>query len=150
MKKLKYILTIAVLLIGGSTALAQQRITGHVYDDVEPVMMANVVERDANNRIVEAAVTDMNGNFSMVVKNPKDYLVVSYVGYKTYRVQIGNQTKFNIHLQDANMIEEVVIKAKPKTQSDDSCEGGVSGNSDHEHGRRGRLELRLCRRSLAG
>ena len=117
MKKLKYILTIAVLLIGGSTALAQQRITGHVYDDVEPVMMANVVERDANNRIVEAAVTDMNGNFSMVVKNPKDYLVVSYVGYKTYKVQIGNQTKFNIHLQDANMIEEVVIKAKPKTQS---------------------------------
>ena len=114
---IRYILTIAVLLIGGGTALAQQRITGHVYDDIEPIMMANVVERDANNRIVEAAVTDMNGNFSMVVKNPKDYLVVSYVGYKTYKVQIGNQTKFNIHLQDANMIEEVVIKAKPKTQS---------------------------------
>ena len=68
---IRYILTIAVLLIGGGTALAQQRITGHVYDDIEPIMMANVVERDANNRIVEAAVTDMNGNFSMVVKNPK-------------------------------------------------------------------------------
>ena len=117
MKKLKYILTIAALLIGGGTALAQQRITGHVYDDIEPVMMANVVERDANNRIVEAAVTDMNGNFSMVVKNPKDYLVVSYIGYQTYKVQIGSQTKFNIHLKDNTQLQEVVIKAKPKTQS---------------------------------
>ena len=118
MNKLKYILTIAVTLFFCANASAQQhRITGHVYDDIEPIMMANVVERDANNRIVEAAVTDMNGNFSMVIKNPKDFLVISYVGYETVKIPIGNQTKFNIKLKDNTMIETVVIQAKPKTQS---------------------------------
>lgn len=100
------------------TAMAQRRVTGRVYSEVDgPVIMANVVERDANDRIVEAAVTDMNGNFSMVIKNPKDFLVVSYVGYKTVKIPIGNKTKFDIKMVDEMVIDEVVIKAKPRVKS---------------------------------
>ena len=59
MNKTKIILTSLVLFFCVSSAMAQQRrITGYVYDDMGGVMMANVVERDNNNRIVEAAVTD--------------------------------------------------------------------------------------------
>ena len=65
------ILTVVLFLCVGSVS-AQHRITGRVYDDIESIPLANVVERDANNRIVEATVTDMNGNFSMVIKNPKN------------------------------------------------------------------------------
>lgn len=98
--------------------MAQRRVTGRVYSEVDgPVIMANVVERDANDRIVEAAVTDMNGNFSMVIKNPKDFLVVSYVGYRTVKIPIGNKTKFDIKMVDEMVIDEVVIKAKPKVRS---------------------------------
>ena len=75
MNNIKLIITTAVLLLCASTATAQHRITGRVYDDIESIPLANVVERDANNRIVEATVTDMNGNFSMVIKNPKNRLV---------------------------------------------------------------------------
>ena len=57
-------------------------ISGTVSDVYGPVMMANVVELDAANRIVASAVTDMNGNFSFKLKNPKDKLRVTYVGYK--------------------------------------------------------------------
>ena len=39
-------------------------ISGTVTDALGPVMMANVVELDAANRIVASAVTDMSGNFS--------------------------------------------------------------------------------------
>ena len=118
MNKTKIILTSLVLFFCVSSAMAQQRrITGYVYDDMGGVMMANVVERDNNNRIVEAAVTDINGNFSMVIKNPKDRLVVSYIGYKTWSQVIGNTTKFNIRLQDNTQLQEVVVKAKPKVQS---------------------------------
>ena len=79
MNKIKFILTMTLFLCIG-TAMAQRRVTGRVYSEVDgPVIMANVVERDANDRIVEAAVTDMNGNFSMVIKNPKDFLVVSFL-----------------------------------------------------------------------
>ena len=118
MNKIKLIITTLVLFFCVSSAMAQQhRISGTVYDELGGVPAANVVERDANNRIVEATVTDMNGNFSMVIKNPKDKLVVSYVGYKTWSQVIGATTKFNIRLQDNTQLQEVVVKAKPKVQS---------------------------------
>ena len=118
MNKIKFIISSIVLFFCVSSAMAQQRrITGYVYDDMGGIMMANVVERDNNNRIVEAAVTDINGNFSMVIKNPKDKLVVSYVGYKPWSQVIGNTTKFNIRLQDNTQLTEVVVKAKPMTRS---------------------------------
>ena len=81
MNKVKFIITTLVLFFCVSSAFAQKRrITGSVYDDLGGIMMANVVERDANNRIVAATVTDMNGNFSLVVLNPKDKISVSFAG----------------------------------------------------------------------
>ena len=60
------------LLLFPLFSFAQTRvISGTVSDDMGPIMMANVVEKDANNRIVSASQTDMMGNFSMEVKNPK-------------------------------------------------------------------------------
>lgn len=117
MNKIKLIITTVVLFLCVGSVSAQHRITGRVYDDIESIPLANVVERDANNRIVEATVTDMNGNFSMVVKNPKNKIVVSYVGYQTWSQVIGKTTKFDIKLKDNTQLKEVVIKAKPKTSS---------------------------------
>ena len=57
--------------------MAQNRVvSGTVSDDMGPIMLANVVEKDPNNRIVSATQTDMMGNFSMEVKNPKNKLEV--------------------------------------------------------------------------
>ncbi len=117
MNNIKVILTTAVLLLFAATASAQHRITGLVYDDIEPIMLANVVEVDANKRIVTAAVTDMNGNFSMVIKNPKNRLEVSYVGYQKWSQVIGTNKKFDIKLESSTTIKEVVVKAKPKMNS---------------------------------
>ena len=99
------------------TAHAQKAgdvISGTVTDDFGPVMRANVVELDASNRIVAAAVTDMSGNFSFRLKNPKDKLSISYVGYKKVMLPF-NKTHFNIHLQDDTMIDDVVITQKKRT-----------------------------------
>ena len=117
MNNIKSIISIVVLFLCVGSVSAQHRITGRVYDDIESIPLANVVERDANNRIVEATVTDMNGNFSMVIKNPKNKIVVSYVGYQTWSQVIGTTTKFDIKLKDNTQLKEVVIKAKPKTSS---------------------------------
>ena len=88
-------------------------ISGTVEDAMGPVMMANVVERDANNRIVNATQTDMMGNFSMEIKNPKNKLVVSYVGSKTKVIAIGTQTTFKIKLEDeGTALTEVVVKGR--------------------------------------
>ena len=98
-----------------SFAVAQEtRISGTVSDAMGPIMMCNVVEIDNNNRIVSNAQTDFNGNFSMTVKNPKNKLSISYVGYKTVTLPIGSRTKFVVKMQDATQIKEVTIVAKRK------------------------------------
>ncbi len=112
--KLKKILLTALMGIVCQTLLAQGiRISGTLTDSEGPVMMGNVVERDANNRIVSAAQTDFNGNFSMQIKSTKNKLVFSYVGDKTKVITIGNQTVFKVKLEPENtQIKEVVVTSK--------------------------------------
>ena len=43
-------------------------------------MMANVIEIDANNRIQASTTTDMNGNFTLAIKNPNNTLKVYFFG----------------------------------------------------------------------
>ena len=111
---IKKILFTALLAIVSQTLMAQGvRVSGTLTDNDGPIMMANVVERDANNRIVSAVQTDFNGNFSMQVKSTKNKLVFSYVGDKTQIVTIGNKTVFNIKLEpEGTQLQEVVVKAK--------------------------------------
>ncbi len=90
-------------------------ISGTVTDAFGPVMMANVVELDGANRIVASAVTDMSGNFSFKLKNPKDKLRISFVGYKTVTLPI-NKHKFVVKMQDVTTIKEVTVTAKRKAQ----------------------------------
>ncbi len=122
MPKIKLLVT-AILLALVQTAFAQgTRISGTVTDDFGPVMMANVVERDANNRIVTAAVTDVNGNFSMVVKNTKNRLTVSYVGSQPVSVPIGAKTHFAIKLgASKTTVKEVTVTSRRRTNA-----GGLS------------------------
>ena len=124
MKRIKITkqLTKAITVIGywlmvNVSAFAQSAgdiISGTVTDAYGPVMMANVVEIDAANRIVASATTDMSGNFSFKLKNPKDKLRISFVGYKTVTLPF-NKTKFAIRLQDATQIKEVTVTAKRRS-----------------------------------
>ena len=66
-KKIRIFLLTVVMGLWAVNSMAQ-RISGTVEDDMGPVMMANVVEKDANNRIVNHTSTDINGNFSMTIK----------------------------------------------------------------------------------
>ncbi|MBQ1800957.1 MAG: TonB-dependent receptor plug domain-containing protein, partial [Prevotella sp.] len=114
--KIKYLLLSICCFLSGA-AMAQTRISGTVNAPDGPVMMCNVVEIDANNRNVSYAQTDINGNFSMEIINTKNKLKVSYIGYKTVIVPIGDKTVFNIDMEDENTLKEVVVKAKKKFNS---------------------------------
>lgn len=103
-----------LLCVIAQVVMAQGKvISGTVEDAMGPVMMANVTERDANNRIVNATQTDMMGNFSMEIKNPKNKLVVSYVGSKTYVAVIGDKSTFEIKLEDEKTtLNEITVKGR--------------------------------------
>ena len=89
--------------INNKSNSADIRITGKIYSDSEgPLMCVSVTERDSSSRIVEAALTDSEGNFSMDVKNTSNYLMISYAGYKTKKLKIGSRRKFDIELVKAH------------------------------------------------
>ena len=85
-----------------STVFAQKAgdmITGVVTDNDGPMMMVNVTERDADDRIVAHSITDMEGKFSFKLVNPMDRLQISYVGYETVEIPFS-KNHFEIKMQD--------------------------------------------------
>lgn len=112
--KINKILLTLLFTFVAQTMMAQGTvISGTVEDAMGPVMMANVTERDGNNRIVNATQTDMMGNFSMKIANPKNKLVVSYVGSKTKTLTIGTQKTFKIKMEDdKTTLKEVTVKGR--------------------------------------
>ena len=109
---------IMILALIATTTLSAQTITsvhGTVSDDMGPLMGATVCEMDANGRIINSAITDLNGNFTMKIKNPKDKIRFSYVGLQTVTVPI-NKTTYNLTMTSKTQIKEVVVKSKRRAQ----------------------------------
>lgn len=75
-------------------------------------MGAAVVEQDGSNRNISATVTDMNGNFTLKIKNPKNKLKISFVGLKTQVLPI-NKRVYKIMLEENVVaIKDVTVTAK--------------------------------------
>ena len=96
-------------------AMAQDitQVHGTVSDDLGPLMGATVCEIDGTGRIIESAITDMNGNFTMKVKNAKDKLRISYVGLKTQTFKL-DKTTYEVTMSSATTLNEIVIKSRKR------------------------------------
>ena len=85
---------------------ATKKITGTVVDASGPVIGASVVEKGKSGNGV---ITDFDGNFTLNV-TPGATIVISYVGYETQEIKVGNQDNFQITLKDDNaLLDEVVV-----------------------------------------
>ena len=118
MNNIRTYITVGALCSAMTISAQDHRISGTVSDEFGPVIGCNVIEKDANNRNVNATITDVNGNFQLTIKNPKNKLVVSYVGYKTFSQVIGSQTNFQVQLKDANELGTVTVTAKQRFRGD--------------------------------
>ena len=112
-KLIKLILLWVIAMMALPASAQQRRISGTVSDEIDVIMGANVVEKDKNNRIVSQTVTDMNGNFTMNIKDPNNTLIISFMGYKSFSQKVGSKNVFKVTLQDnVKTMQEVVVKAK--------------------------------------
>ena len=85
------------LATSSTVASVQQTKTvkGTVSDAMGPVIGATVMEKGTTN----GAVTDFDGNFSLNVK-PGATLVMSFIGFVTQEIAVGNQDNFDITLKE--------------------------------------------------
>lgn len=105
-------LALCAMLVCSLTAMAQiTQVHGTVSDDFGPLMGATVCEIDGTGRIINSAITDMNGNFTMKVKNENDKLRFSFVGLKTQVLKF-DRTTYDIKMENATTLTEVVVKSK--------------------------------------
>ena len=58
----------------------------------------------------QGTVTDLDGKFTIKVPNSKSILIVSFIGYQTQEVTVGNQRNIQVTMKDdSKLIDEVVI-----------------------------------------
>ena len=83
----------------------------------EEIIYAWVYEIDATGRIISNTTTDVNGEFAMKIKNPRNKLQFKYLGYSTMEVVIGARRNFNVVMKEDNVLTEVVITGKKTVSS---------------------------------
>ena len=89
-----------------ATAVQQSRkVSGVVTDAMGPIIGATIMEKGTSN----GTVTDFDGKFTLDVQ-PGAVLVISYIGYTTQEIPVGNQSTFSVTLsEDSDVLDEVVV-----------------------------------------
>tara|TARA_R110002049_G_scaffold211595_1_gene382547 strand:+ start:2179 stop:5232 length:3054 start_codon:yes stop_codon:yes gene_type:complete len=113
-----------VILVLSCVAMSNaQTVSGTVIADGQPLPGATVLLKGTS----QGTSTDFDGNFS-IVADAQSILVISYIGYSTKEVRVGNQTQINVTLEQDNKLDEVVIIGYG-TQRKSDLTGSVSSVS---------------------
>ncbi|HPR32844.1 MAG TPA: SusC/RagA family TonB-linked outer membrane protein [Prolixibacteraceae bacterium] len=117
---MKQIILLTGLLAGiflSNAVHAQQSviISGRVTDKVtqEDLAFVNIVEMDKNGRFVSGTVTDVNGNYVLKIRDNKNTVQVSFIGYEKYTFTLGKETQYDIALEPASTsLGEITVEAE--------------------------------------
>ena len=85
------------------------QISGTVMDKEKyPLPGVNIVVEGQN--AATGVVTDIDGHFYMKVPSEESAIIISYVGFKSQRIVVGNNINFNVVLEeDVETLDEVVV-----------------------------------------
>ncbi len=124
-------LCVALLgLAGPLFAQESKKVTGHVTDEMnEPLIGASVLVKETGNGVI----TDLDGNFTIVVPAQIGVLQISYVGYETQQVAIpadGSPIRVKM-ASDAQVLSDVVVIGYGTTRKSDLT-GSVSNVSTED------------------
>ncbi|WP_166461107.1 TonB-dependent receptor [Flavicella sediminum] len=126
----------------------QKTISGTVKDDTGmPLPGASVLVKGSNS----GTTTDFDGNFSLTISKNATIIVVSYVGFESQEIALGNKLSFSIKMApSASTLDEVVVigygtarkqdvvgsvsqvtsksfENQPLTRTEDALQGRASG-----------------------
>lgn len=128
----RFLMLLLILTSFGITGnlFAQSTVTGVVKDAIsgEGIPGASVVEKGTTNGIM----TDINGNFSIEIKNLSDTLVISYIGYKSAIIPIKDQSSIEVLLELNSIAVDEVVVIGYGTQKKKVVTGSISSISSDE------------------
>ena len=117
MKRHVFILLLSFAGVLTSAFAASRQVQGVVIssEDNMPLIGASVyikaedLSKDGNSPTITGVITDIDGKFSIDAPK-KSTLVISYIGYITKEIEVGDNNKIDIVLkEDAQSLDEVVV-----------------------------------------
>lgn len=101
--------TSMLVFLGGQAAMAQQEVTGTVRDAQGPLPGANVLIKGTNT----GSMTDMDGNYSIMVDNEAATLVFSFIGFEDTEIAVDGRSQIDVTLEPSQeSLQEVVVTAQ--------------------------------------
>ncbi len=131
MKKLfkhRLILLVCGIFLTGILNAQQVTVSGKVTDanDGSSLPGVNIFEKGTTN----GTVTDIEGTYSLSVKTGA-VIQISFVGYLTQEVEVGNQSTINFTLEfDAINLKEVVTIGYGTTRKEDATGSVIAVSAD--------------------
>ena len=108
MKKIVIILTVILLSASRFAEVSSIEITGTVLssEDGTGIPGVNIVEKGTSSGVV----TDINGAYTISVKDESSVLVFSYIGFLTEEIKINSKRVIDVTLDtDVTSLQEVVV-----------------------------------------
>jgi len=108
MKKLFTSIGFCLCFVLFSTSInAQRTISGTITDagTSEPLIGANILVGGTST----GSITDLDGNYTLTVPEGYDVLEISYAGFTTQRVPIGDSNVVNIGMSYGELLDEIVV-----------------------------------------
>ena len=110
--------------LASNTKLIGRSLTGTVVDDITGETLIGVTVHIKGTKI--GTVTDLSGNFTLNGITPKSELEVSYIGYKTETLIVGDLAVINIRMTSSNQQLGEVVVVGEGTQRKISVTGAIS------------------------
>ena len=104
-RKWRYLFMILALVFSVGVSAQKTVVKGNILDkDNLPVIGANILEKGTTN----GTISDVDGNFTITVSDPKAVLLIKYIGYKDVEKVVSPTMKIVME-EDSEMLEDVVV-----------------------------------------
>lgn len=101
----RYVWVLFALVFSVSVAAQKTVVKGNILDkDNLPIIGANILEKGTSN----GTISDVDGNFTLSITNPKATLLITYIGYKNVEMPASANMKIMM-TEDSEMLEDVVV-----------------------------------------
>jgi len=106
---MKLKLLIPFIVLGIFSAMAQTKVSGHVFDENNvPIPFANVLFKGST----EGTITNEDGKFYLESDNSWDNLIVSFIGFEILEVPLTKPVSYDLKFilkEEASSLDEVLI-----------------------------------------
>ena len=106
-----------------SVSQKKRLLQGLVKDELgNPIIGASIQLKNTGTGVI----TDLDGLFQIQVTDKNSVIVISYIGYVTQEISVGDRSSITVQLkEDTKSLEEVVVTAFGATQKKETMVGSI-------------------------